>query len=79
MDPSIQFTSLDPTLGTVFKHEDLMEMNQNLDAVITSIYNIILLAGTVYLVGFLNWNPWWFALTLCLLGTWGKARKEENE
>ena len=55
-----------------------MPMNQTADAIITSIYNIVLLAGTAYLVVEKLWNPWWFALTLCLLGTWGNIKKEEK-
>jgi hypothetical protein len=29
------------------------------------IYNLILLIGIVYLVGWQNWSPWWFLLTMC--------------
>lgn len=32
------------------------------------IYNLILLIGTVYLVGWMGWSPWWFLLTVMLLG-----------
>jgi hypothetical protein len=32
---------------------------------IACVYNLILLAGTVYLVGWQNWSPWWFLLTVC--------------
>jgi hypothetical protein len=31
------------------------------------IYNLILLVGTVYLVGWQGWSAWWFVLTLLLL------------
>lgn len=31
------------------------------------VYNIALLVGTVYLIEFHNWNPWWMALTLGLM------------
>ena len=30
-------------------------------------YNLALLGGTVYLVGWHGWSPWWFALTLLIL------------
>ena len=51
-------------------------MNQTADAIITSIYNIVLLAVTAYLVMEHSWNPWWFLLTLCLLGSWGNTEKK---
>jgi len=35
--------------------------------VLAMIYNLILLVGTAYLVGWQNWNPWWFLLTLSIL------------
>lgn len=53
-------------------------MNTTHDAIITSIYNLVLLAGTAYLVVEKAWNPWWFLLTLCLLGTWGNVEKEKK-
>jgi hypothetical protein len=31
------------------------------------IYNLILLVGTVYLVGWQGWSAWWFVLTALLL------------
>jgi hypothetical protein len=30
-------------------------------------YNLILLVGTVYLVGWQGWSAWWFVLTILLL------------
>lgn len=30
-------------------------------------YNLILLVGTVYLVGWQAWSAWWFVLTVLLL------------
>jgi len=35
--------------------------------VTTAIYNIILLVGTAWLVGWQGWSGWWFVLTICLL------------
>lgn len=29
-------------------------------------YNLILLVGTVYLVGWKGWSAWWFVLTVVL-------------
>jgi hypothetical protein len=31
---------------------------------VVAAYNIIILGGTAYLVGWQDWNPWWFAFTL---------------
>ena len=36
------------------------------------IYNLILLCGTAYLVGWNGWSGWWFLLTVMLLST-GKS------
>ena len=32
-------------------------------------YNLILLVGTVYLVGWQGWSAWWFVLTILLLAS----------
>lgn len=37
--------------------------------IVCIIYNLTLLIGTAYLVGWQGWNPWWFLVTLCCLGT----------
>ena len=31
------------------------------------VYNLILLAGTAYLVGWQDWSAWWFLFTALLL------------
>jgi len=31
------------------------------------IYNLIILSGTAYLVGWQDWSGWWFLLTVLLL------------
>ncbi len=31
------------------------------------IYNLIILVGTVYLVGWRDWSAWWFLLSVLLL------------
>ena len=36
------------------------------------VYNLILLAGTAYLVGWCEWSAWWFLLTVCLLSSGSK-------
>jgi hypothetical protein len=33
------------------------------------VYNLILLGGTVYLVGWQDWSAWWFLLTVILLAS----------
>ena len=32
-------------------------------------YNLFLLVGTVYLVGWQGWSAWWFLLTVILLAS----------
>ena len=32
------------------------------------IYNLAILAGTVYLIVEYDWNAWWMLLAVCLLG-----------
>lgn len=31
------------------------------------LYNLSLVAGTVYLIQFHDWSPWWFLLTVVLM------------
>jgi hypothetical protein len=31
------------------------------------LYNLIILGGTVYLVGEKDWSPWWFLLSVLLM------------
>jgi len=38
--------------------------------IVIFVYNLALLAGTVYLITIWNWNPWWFILTILLLRTY---------
>ena len=38
-------------------------------------YNITVLAGTAYLVGWCAWNPWWFLFALCCLASQTKKCK----
>jgi len=35
--------------------------------VLAMMYNLILLVGTVYLVGWQGWSAWWFAFTILFL------------
>ena len=38
------------------------------DVAMVLCYNLAIIAGTVYLVEFYDWSPWWFLLTIiCLL------------
>jgi hypothetical protein len=36
-------------------------------ALLVLLYNFALVAGTVYLIVFFDWSPWWFLLTILLL------------
>ena len=40
------------------------------------IYNLTILAGTVFLIVEYDWNVWWMLLALCLLGTSTSGIKE---
>lgn len=41
------------------------------------IYNLILVAGTAYLVALYDWSPWWFVLTIALMANY--YRKEDKD
>ena len=43
---------------------------------ILAIYNLAILAGTVFLIVEYDWNAWWMLLALCLLGTSTSGIKE---
>ncbi len=40
--------------------------------------NLVLIAGTAYLVGWHGWSGWWFLLTICLLNSY-KTTKSKLE
>jgi hypothetical protein len=42
------------------------------------VYNITLLSGTAYLIIQYNWSTWWFLLTVMLLGSDKREKKEVN-
>lgn len=35
--------------------------------IIAELWNVAVLAGTAYLVGWQGWSPWWFVLAVLLL------------
>jgi hypothetical protein len=37
-----------------------------MNLLIRAVYNVVIFAGTAYLVGWHGWNPWWFAFSLLL-------------
>lgn len=39
-------------------------------ALIVFAYNLALLAGTAWLVGWCGWSPWWFLLTILALASY---------
>ena len=45
---------------------------------LTMIYNLSLIVGTVYLIEFHNWSPWWFCLTVLLMLYRDKGKKDEQ-
>ena len=38
------------------------------------IYNFALIVGTVWLVGWQNWSPWWFLLTVCFAASYSDKK-----
>lgn len=42
------------------------------------LYNLILIAGTAYLVAVMNWSAWWFVLTVCLLVNYSSTKASEE-
>lgn len=40
-----------------------------MNVLIICLYNLILVAGTAYLVALHDWSPWWFLLTVIMLHT----------
>ena len=40
-----------------------------MDTLLVVIYNLAILAGTVFLIVEYNWSAWWMLLAVCLLGT----------
>ena len=43
----------------------------------TMVYNLTMIVGTVYLIEFHNWSPWWFCLTVLLM-LYKTEKKESN-
>jgi hypothetical protein len=41
-----------------------MNTKELLATVAAFVYNIVILAGTAYLVQAYDWNPWWFLFSL---------------
>jgi len=42
-------------------------MKSTFNILLVAIYNLTLIAGTVYVVQFWGWSAWWFLFTVCLL------------
>lgn len=53
-------------------------MNKVLTILILCLYNLALMAGTAWLVVEHEWSPWWFALSVCILGSYGKDDEDKN-
>lgn len=49
--------------------EDYVHEGGIMKLLLAMIYNLILLGGTVYLVGWQDWSAWWFLLTVILLAS----------
>lgn len=53
-----------------------MNMIKLIAIIIVAVYNLSLLAGTAYMVQMWDWSPWWFLLTVLLLGNY-KGKNSE--
>ncbi len=51
-------------------------MKEVIVAALVLMYNLSLLAGTVVLIQFYDWSPWWFLLTI-LLGLSYKTKDDK--
>ena len=54
-------------------------MNYTLAFIFAVTYNLLLLAGTSYLIIEYQWSPWWFLLTVLLLANVSTSNKKESE
>lgn len=54
-------------------------MNKVLVLLVLCTYNLALVAGTAWLVVEYQWSAWWFALTLCLIGSYGKDDDKDGK
>ena len=53
-------------------------MKLDLNLVTVVLYNIVLLAGTAYLVAEYNWSAAWFILVIFLLGSHSTGKKNDK-
>lgn len=59
-----------------------LSINEALTVFFVLCYNLILIAGTVYLVVELDWSPWWFLLTILFMANkykWDDNDKSSNQ
>jgi hypothetical protein len=33
---------------------------------VSTLFDVFMLGGTVYLIQFFNWSPWWFVFSVCI-------------
>ena len=38
--------------------------------IVTALYNLAIVAGCVYLVGWCGWSAWWFLLAAVMMASW---------
>ncbi len=50
-------------------------MDENFQLLLACVYNLLLLAGTAYVVFVLGASGWWFLLTLCLMASYKKDKE----
>ena len=45
---------------------------------LVAVYNLTILTGTVYLVGWQGWSAWWFLLAVILLASHNDEKTNER-
>lgn len=44
-----------------------------------TIWNIFVFSGTVYLIGWQGWSPWWFIIPIVLFMGTSSSKKEDDD
>ena len=55
-----------------------MNLNETIVSFLILVYNLILVAGTAYLVALHDWSMWTFLLTMCFMLTVRTSKEEKN-
>jgi hypothetical protein len=56
----------------------MQKVNEIIMVLIVELYNLAILAGTAYLIVQYDWSPWWFLLSVLLLGNYKSVEKRSE-